>query len=276
MAISTENLLTITAEDAYAFLAKLIHEHLKADSIGQLSYNGFDVYLPTVIDKYLPQGVSAHSRGLGTITGKPKEAVYRAFFDAAWQMCLSGLLRPSSAKDPNNGQQMGHGDCYSITGIGSEWFTKGDVDSIVLSAGRMAQLLNAFSARFGEAYKERAQQAVLCLNARAFLACCAMCGAAAESILLTAAIEKEKDEDGVLAKYKGPYGRSNIEKMIFENRKESFVSRFKSGLELLKYWRDESSHGAATDLEDIDATASLSHLLRFAQQCDDKWAELTT
>lgn len=36
MSVTAENLITITPEGAYAFLAKMIHDHLKANQIGQL------------------------------------------------------------------------------------------------------------------------------------------------------------------------------------------------------------------------------------------------
>jgi hypothetical protein len=103
-----------------------------------------------------------------------------------------------------------------------------------------------------------------------------MCGAAAESILLAVAIEKEKDEEAVLAKYRAQSGRRAIEKIIFDGKKEGFVAQFKSGLELLKHWRDESAHGTATGFDDVEATVALNHLLRFAQHVDSKWTELTT
>lgn len=92
MAISTDSLMTTSAEDAYAFLAKIIHDHINVNRLSDIGRNGFDVDLPIVIQKYLPSGLNAHTRGLGQLTGKPKEIVYRAFFDAAWQMCLAGLL----------------------------------------------------------------------------------------------------------------------------------------------------------------------------------------
>jgi hypothetical protein len=102
-----------------------------------------------------------------------------------------------------------------------------------------------------------------------------MCGAGAESILLAVAIAKEQDEAAVMAKYKAQSGRRAIEKIIFDGKKDGFVHPFKSGLELLKYWRDESAHGAATSFDDVEATVALNHLLRLAQLADEKWGELT-
>lgn len=276
MTTSVESLMSMTAEDAYAFMASLIHDHMKVNQLQFLGRNGFDLYLPSIVDKYLPpEPGSGGSRPLN-ISGRMKENVYRSFFDAAWQMCLSGLLRPNSAAEPYNGHQMGHGDVYSFTSRGFEWFKNGDLQSVVLTTGRIGQLLNDHSAKFGDGYSERAQQAVLCHNARAFLACCVMSGAAAESILLTVAIAKEKDEAAVMTKYRAQSGRRAIEKLIFDGKKDGFISPFKSGLELLKYWRDESAHGAASNFDDVEATVALNHLLRLAQLADQKWTELTT
>ena len=79
-----------------------------------------------------------------------------------------------------------------------------------------------------------------------------------------------------MSKYKAQSGRRAIEKIIFDAKKDSFTNPFKSGLELLKYWRDESAHGAATNFDDVEATVALNHLLRLAQLADQKWSELVS
>jgi hypothetical protein len=277
MTVTADKLTTLTAEDAYAFMARLIHDHIRAGKIGELGNHGFDIYLPQVIDRYLPadpmQGYP--SRPI-SITGKPKANVHRAFFDASWQMCLAGLLRPSSADDRFNGQNAGQGDGYSFTAGGLKWFTEGDAGAVVLSTGRIGQLLAEHGTKFGAGYMERSQQAVICHNARAFVASCAMSGAASESILLTVAIAKEKDEAEVIKKYKAQSGRSAIEKIIFGGKKDAFVNQFKSGLELLKYWRDESAHGHSTGFDDVEATVAINQLLRFVQRCNENWDSLVS
>ena len=260
-------------EDAYAFLAKLLFDCFKLDRRMEQAQHGFDVYIPKVVDVFLK--VNGTHDSISALQAPLKQNIYRAFFNAAWQMCLRGLLRPSSADHPYE-HHRAIGDGYSFTERGLKWFSKGDVDSIILSTSRMDQLLGGFVGRYGDGYAERVHQAVLCHSARAFLACCAMCGAAAESILLAIAIEKEKDEAGILVKYKAQSGRRTIEKIIFDGKKDGFVAQFKSGLELLKHWRDESAHGTATGYDDVEATVALNHLLRFAQHVDEKWAELTT
>lgn len=268
----TEFFQNYNEEDAYAWLAKLLFECFKLNRPMEQSQHCYDVYLPKVVDNFF----KVHGANDGSAIARQfQHKVYRAFFDATWQMCLRGLLRPSAADQPYEYHRVA-GDGFSFTERGLKWFAEGEMDSIILSASRMDQLLGAYSEKFGDGYAERVHQAVLCHNARAFLACCAMCGAAAESILLATAIEKEKDEAGVLAKYKAQSGRRTIEKIIFDGHKDGFVAQFKSGLELLKHWRDESAHGTATGYDDVEATSALSHLLRFAQRVDEKWTDLTT
>ena len=258
-------------EDAYAWLAKLLFDCFKLNRPMEQSEHCFDLYLPKVVDKFF----KVHWPNDGSHIPNPfKQTVYRAFFNATWQMCMRGLLRPSAADQPYEYHRVA-GDGFSFTERGFKWFSEGEIDSIILSTSRMDQLLGGFVGRYGDGYGERVHQAVLCHSARAFLACCAMCGAAAESILLAIAIEKEQDEASVLAKYKASSGRRAIEKIIFDGKRDGFIAPFKSGLELLKHWRDESAHGTATGYDDVEATVALNHLLRFAQHVEDKWTELT-
>ena len=235
MSANTENLIQTKEEDAYTFVAKIIHEHLKLNRLSEVDTMrcGADIYLPDIIKLYSPPApTTSNPRATASLIGKTAEVVYRAFYDAAWQMCLQGLLRPSAAYTENNNRSPGDG--YSLTERGFLWFKEDDTTSHVISPNRISRLLNAHSSKFGEGYTERSQQAILSHNGRAWLACCVMCGAAAESILLSLAIAKEKDEAAVVKKYKAQSGRSVIERIIFDGKKDSFKSRFTSGLELLK------------------------------------------
>ncbi len=276
MPVTEESLLTTKQEDAYAFIVKIVHDHQKLNRLIGLSKYGFDLYIPDVVSKYLLSTIGPESAGAHpipkSIAQKTKNIVYQSFFDAAWQMCLRGILRPTAL----GAQQLSPGEGYCFTAEGHSWFKDGNLDNVVWSTGRIGDLLAEHNAKFGEGFAERSQEAVVCLNTRAFVACCAMCGAAAESILLKLAIEKENDEQRVLDLYSKPQGRSAVESLIFAGKKAGLVSRVKSRLELLKYWRDQSAHGVRTSYDDVEATAALNHLLKFAQICTDHWVELTT
>jgi len=84
--------------------------------------------------------------------------------------------------------------------------------------GRFSQLLAGHSDRFGNSYQVRSQEAVSCYRAHTYLACCVMCGAASESVLLALAIPKTGNEERVLRDYGTATGRSKIEKLLLSQQ----------------------------------------------------------
>lgn len=72
---------------------------------------------------------------------------------------------------------------------------------------------------------------------------CALCGAAAESILLTVAIAKSGDEDGTLKAYRGTHGRRKITVEVVNDLAASIAAPFRSATGLPSYWRDQAAHG---------------------------------
>lgn len=146
-----------------------------------------------------------------------------------------------------------------------------------LEPGRFAEMYSAAGARFGAGFLERSHQAVAAYRAHAFLACCAMCGAAAESVILALAIAKRGgDEDGTLKLYVRPDGRKKIEDIVLNGQSASVRREFEAYTGLLKYWRDASAHGRAVKISEPEAYSSLALLLRFARFADDQWAALTS
>jgi hypothetical protein len=167
------------------------------------------------------------------------------------------------------------GNGYSLTPFGKTWIEEsGHADFVPTEPGRFSAMLKPFESRLGPGFYSRGQEAVRCYGAHAYLACCAMCGAAAESILLSIAIAK-KDEESVLKMYAGAAGRSRVENLIIGQGKEQFQREFRGFTILLKYWRDEAAHGKASQISENEAYTSLAMILRYAQYADDNWEELT-
>ena len=109
-----------------------------------------------------------------------------------------------------------------------------------------------------------------------YLACCAMCGAAAESVLLAIAIAKTKDEGKVLDAYRQRDGRRKVMQMIFDNPSVATLgSRFETGFNLLTYWRDEAAHGRFSTMSEMEAYDALGRLLRLATLAAENWTQLT-
>jgi hypothetical protein len=138
------------------------------------------------------------------------------FFAAAWELCRRGVLRPSARTFGQQASAHWHGgDGYSITPYGRRWVKAADeVDLVPMQPGRFAAMLARGADKFGSGFAERADQAVGSYNGHAFLACCVMCGAAAESILLALAIAKKRDERAIFEMYTSANGRSRVERFL--------------------------------------------------------------
>ena len=159
--------------------------------------------------------------------------------------------------------------------IASHRLEEADHDNFVpTEPERFGHLLERFKTRLGAGFHQRAQEAVRCYGAHAYLACCVMCGAATESILLTVA-SRLKDEADVLKLYRTGSGRQRVENLIIGKRSERLKREFRGFTVLLNYWRDEAGHGTASEISDDEALTSITMLLRFAHFADDHWDELT-
>jgi hypothetical protein len=233
------------------------------------------MYIPNVIRSYVQSHEGLHPH----FDHAAQNRVYDLsphFYAAAWELCRRGIIRPGvrrmGEQDTSDGSA---GNGYSITPFGRTWLAESDRDDFVpTEPGRFASMLRPFQSRLGPGFYERAQEAVRCYGAHAYLACCAMCGAAAESILLAVAVAK-KGEEEVLRMYASAQGRSRVENNIVLGQVRDELRReFRSFTSLLKYWRDEASHGKASKITDTEAYTSLALLLRFAQYVNDHWDEL--
>lgn len=255
-------------EEALHFI---IHFLRHPSSIKSSSY-GYDFYLPGIIQHYAEKYegvVEEHDLYNRKIELSP------IFYAAAWELCRRGIIRPGiRAIGLQSTPDGSAGNGYSITPFGKTWLRESDRDDYIpTEPGRFAQMLKPFHGNFGPGFYERSQQAIRCYGAHAYLACCSMCGAAAESILLAIAIQK-KNEEEVLKIYNSSQGRSRIENIIIGKARGQTQREFRGFTMLLKYWRDEAAHGKASGISDNEAYTSLALLLRFAHFVRDNWEEL--
>jgi hypothetical protein len=260
-----------TFDDATRFLID-IAKHPRRESYPNY---GYEIYIPNIVHCYRKEINQDTEHGhLGS--GPAAERVSAIFYDAAWWLCRRGVLRPGirhiggqSTSDGCNG--------YSLTTWGREWLKQINEDAFVpAEPGRFSQLMARFRDRLGEGYFSRSQEAIRCHFATAYLACCAMCGAAAESIIICIAIEKDGDEDRILRMYKAARGRQNLENFIVGQLRNSLAHQFHNLMDLLKYWRDEAAHGEPSDISEFEAYEAMARLLRLAHFVDDHWEELTS
>jgi hypothetical protein len=261
--------MPIAYEDAMELLVRWLR-NLDHGSFG--SY-GYEVYLPALVRTYLRQ------QRVNPI--QEEQQAYELisdFYAPAWDLCRRGILRPGIRKYGAQATPDGSsGNGYSITPFGRQWLSDVDRDTFVpTEPERFGQMLARYRERFGPGFQERGQEAIRCYGAHAYLACCAMCGAAAESILLATAIGKTGGEERVLHEYASANGRRKVENIILGQAQAGLQGEYRGYISLLKYWRDEASHGKPSAITDNEAFTALALLLRFAAFVNDRWEELTS
>jgi hypothetical protein len=258
---------TPTEEQALDFMTETLRN---GDNVGR---NNYEVYLAVVVDRYVrlrvtvPQGIDIQDH---------VEAIIAPFFAAAWALCRLGVLRPGPTPGRSHLFTQNHEEAqgYGITEFGRRWIAE-TPPILPTLPGKMTDMLHSAGKTFGDAYKLRTQDAVLAYNGHAYFACCAMVGAAAEAVLLQAAITKLGEEKAEQL-YFNRNGRSNLQKSLLGQQTNSLRTEFERHTDLITYWRDQSAHGHQTGIKEGEAYMALSGLLRFANFASDKWSELTT
>ncbi len=260
-----------TVDDALQFIITCLRSQ---DSRRITGNYGYDVYIPRICRAYAHQveGV-ANSE----IERRSQELSGGVFYDAAWELCRRGVLRPSVRNRQEQSTDVGSaGGGYSITTLGEAWLEETeDVLFIPTEPSRVAELIGRFRDDFGDGFFQRAQEAVKCYSAAAYLSCCVMSGAAMESILLNLAIRKRNDEEIIMRAYQTARGRSRIEAIILDGVPDHLARTFRNATDLLKYWRDNASHGVASEISEFEAHEAISRLLRFAHFVTDHSDEFT-
>lgn len=233
---------------------------------------GYDLYLPHLMrrwceENYSTLGVERHE----SERFLPDVSPY--FYEAAWELCRMGVLRPGIqcwGKQATDDGSAGNG--YSITPFGRQWLTESDKNNFIpTEPGRFSEMLLPFVQIFGPGFHERAQQAIRCYGSHTYLACCVMCGAAVESILLHLAINKDGDEEKIIKEYRAANGRQKLENLLIRQQKIGLKKDFEIYFSLLKYWRDEAAHGRKSDISESEAYTALALLMRCAQFARDNY-----
>ncbi|MEA5583519.1 hypothetical protein VB620_19515 [Nodularia harveyana UHCC-0300] len=200
------------------------------------------------------------------------------FYDAAWYLCSRSILRPYPVTEQNElNYPKNFSAKFVITQYGRSWLKKFDPNNCTPSEyGRFSQLLSNRVNLFGAGYNSRSQEAIGCYRSQNYFSCCVMCGSAYESVLLALAIKKKGDEEETLRMYSSSTGRSRVENYLIGQKNQFIQKEFRQYTDLLKYWRDDASHGAASGIQEEEAYTSLILLLRFVQFAEKNWTELTS
>lgn len=256
---------TVSEDEAYNIIISAIRHSAKA---------GNRVILLDIIKDYsdhhkpknLGGGMTVYHYDLNQPNAAP-------FFCAAWRLCMRGILAQTPANMLHNA---GMGAVFFVTEYGEKWFSGlSEYDCAPTEYGRFSQLLSNHAKLLGEGYHARSQEAVRCYRAQTYLACCAMCGAAAESIVLALAIAKKGDEEAILKEYSSSGGRGKIEKILLTNQDGHIIRNFPNYTSLLNEWRDVAAHGSAPIVGEEEAFTALMLLLRFARFAEERWDAIT-
>jgi len=247
--IRGQNQVTVTHEDA----VKYVIDFLRNPRRHSYSDYGYDLYLNTMLTIYCQEKYGLDVQ----FSEDTRKIISPLFMDACWDLCRRGILRPFPRDIYGQGTSQGAG--FSVTAFGKQWLQeKGFDDYVPTEPERFAELLAPYREHFGVGFYERAQQAVRCYGAHAYLACCAMCGAAAESVTLATAIAKSGDGEQVLKTYAIANGRMKIENQVIGQAAEHLKREFRGLTELIKYWRDEAAHGRTSGISYNEAYTSLA------------------
>jgi hypothetical protein len=241
--------------------------HTQNQLQGQI--HGGDLWIPHVVQGYWqsqPEPVA------------PEELTdqhFQPFYDAAWELCRIGVLRPGEFAPRGWATDAGlfSGDTFSITRFGRAWLEDASKRPVT-DPSRLAQILAGFADRFGDGYAQRATEAVRAYRSSNYLASCVMTGAAAESILLALAVAKTGDEAKVLVEYNTTGGRRRVTRRICANVSSPLAAQLEATLQAMRYWHDVAGHATMTTISEVEAHSSLTDLLRLAQFAHDHWSEL--
>lgn len=163
-----------------------------------------------------------------------------------------------------------------LTQAGREGLAKIDETALqILQPGALAQTLVVYSNRFGDGFLQKAQEAIRCRDCGAWLASCAMAGAAAEAVLLATAIAKRGDEEKALKEYLGVNGRRATINFIGGQLQGHMQEQLRIFAGIISLWRDDAAHGLLSVLTAANAEESLRQLLHMCQWFEKHWAQLT-
>jgi hypothetical protein len=237
------------ADDATAFIVDVLRNPRRGDDYPT---HGYDVRLPNVIVAYIIE-VEKSTEPLQSLhRGRRVDELSPLFYDAAWGLCRLGVFRPGIKDARGPGAAPGAGaEGYCLTAVGRSWLEEGASAVFLADPDRLSQMFDKLSPQFGNGFLQRATEAVRCHRFGAYLGCCAMSGAAAESILLAVAIAKSGDARTTLTTYQAASGRRRVVESVVRQARPGIADPFKSATGLLSYWRDAAAHGLASTISEI-------------------------
>jgi hypothetical protein len=261
---------TLGLDEATAIILEYLRE-VATRPHAQRGMYGYDLWAPALANAWAAQACGSDTLRRDNIARRASPV----FFEAAWELCRRGLIRPGIRE--SGGQAVSGGCGYSLTIRGRENLVAGDYDGFVaVQPGALATALEKFRDRFGEGFHQRCQEAIRCRDSEAWVAAITMIGAAAESMLLAVASAKSGKNDAALKAYASATGRKKLFNELAPASKPHLARPFSAIHGLLAYWGDASSHNSATTISRPEIEQAFRELLHLAQFFADNWEELST
>lgn len=253
-------------------ITEILTSWLKNPQYGRHTKYGYEIYLPSLAFIHLTQNHQISDQTSQVSIFKKHSG---KFYSSAWELCRRGILRPGLTSYQEQSTDDGaSGNGYSITDYGRTWLQETNHEDFIPTEpetfGKMIARYNIF----GPGFHQRSQEAIRCYGAHAYLACCAMSGAASESIVLNLAIQKNGDEEKILKLYTNRDGRKKIEQLLMTGQSQFINDNILTFCSLLKYCRDEAAHGSNSSINEEVAFHSLAVLLRMARFCSEHQATI--
>lgn len=259
----------ISEDEAYNFILSVIPKGAK---------DGTKVDLPEIISKYLDRHKPANTTGGMVSYQLDHKTNSEPFFCAAWRLCVRGVLAqlPTYVSHQHSNYTEA-GTEFVLTEYGAEWIRNlPEYNSSSTEYGRFSQLLSRHERRLGKGFQARSQEALRSYRAQTYLACCVMCGAAAESITLALAVAKKGNEEEALREYGSSGGRGKIERFLLANQDSHISRNLPNYTSLLNDWRDVAAHSDALVVGEEEAFTALLLLLRYAKFAEERWNDIVS
>lgn len=260
--------ISLNIEDISFFIIEALQRQKKIGSFG------YDLYILDAMRIYLRDVVEVGHSEIDQTLDDIDRKFGNEFLSAAWELCRFGILRPGSKKCRD--QEVDGVQGFSLTPYGKNLIGTYDGNHVLPGAySRFLNMLTPFQELFGNSYFQRAKEATRCYQAQLYLSCCAMSGAASESIVLSLGI-RCFGEAATLKIYYGSQGRKKLIDKILINKPSYVKTKFEGLMELLLYWRDESAHGKISHIDSDEAYIALSKLYRLSRFVEENIECLTS
>jgi hypothetical protein len=268
-----------SADDAFALLAAWLSDRYKrSDAAGgeraPLRINLRAFFSQTITDAHRP-AIDEHLKLPSSGVIHDLSVRTEPFVEVAWELVRRGIFTPSTTYS-DRGLPRYVGDEFTLTAYGMEWLRNyPDYNVTPTEYSRFAARLREHEPRFGNVFAIRSREALACYRAALYLACCVMCGAAAEAIALSVASAKTGNPDRVRAEYSSRNGTTRLFNIITGQASQDLRTEIQTYLGLLKHWRDPAAHADPQQYDEELGFLSMLLLFRFAHLVDNRWTVLT-